>query len=91
MEDEKQVENYFWVMFSIVRYCTMLYKSKESDGIFCYTQKISGMRKSYNQEMMEYLKNGVMVKTRHQDLIWINLTSLVPKFGGKVELVTIRK
>jgi hypothetical protein len=55
----------------------------------CYREYVAldNLKKIYDQKMTDMLKNGVITEVPYQDLLWINLTHLVPKANGDMRLM----
>jgi hypothetical protein len=56
----------------------------------CYSEFHGTPRllKIFDQQMLDWIKNGVLRETPYEELIYVNLAHLVPKANGKVILVT---
>jgi hypothetical protein len=51
-------------------------------------QRTSRLQKIFDEQMSDWIKNGVLKETPYEDLIYINPAHLVPKANGKMKLVT---
>jgi hypothetical protein len=46
------------------------------------------LQKIFDDQMLDWIKNGVLRETPYEDLVYVNPAHLIPKANGKMRLVT---